>query len=150
MDNIDLKILACLKNNAREKASAIGEEINLSVSAVTERIKRMEASGLIRQYTLIVDQKKIGNSVSAIIEVAMEHSRYGDAFLEMIDTIPGIISCYSVTGDFDYILHVVTDSTDGLEAIYGRLRSFDGVADTKTYIVLRKSKDEHTVLPTVL
>ncbi len=150
MDNIDLKILGCLKNNAREKASAIGEEIGLSVSAVTERIKRMEASGLIRQYTLIVDQKKIGNSVSAIMEVAMEHPRFGDAFLEMIDSLPSIISCYCVTGDFDYILHIVTDSTDGLEAIYSKLRSFDGVADTKTHIILRKSKDEYTVLPSVL
>ena len=75
MDNIDLKILNCLKKNAREKASAIGDEINLSVSAVTERIKRMENSGLIRQYTLIIDQKKIGNDVSAIMEVAMETRR---------------------------------------------------------------------------
>ncbi len=148
MDSIDLKILNCLKKNAREKASAIGEEINLSVSAVTERIKRMETSGLIRQYTLIIDQKKIGNDVSAIMEVAMEHPRYGDAFLEMIDKIPNVISCFCVTGDFDYILHIVTDSTDGLDDIYGKIRSFDGVSLTKTHIILKKYKNEHTVIPT--
>ncbi len=150
MDNIDLKILNCLKKNAREKASAIGDEINLSVSAVTERIKRMENSGLIRQYTLIIDQKKIGNDVSAIMEVAMEHPRLGDAFLEMIDNIPNVISCFCVTGDFDYILHIVTDSTDGLDDIYGKIRSFDGVANTKTHIILKKIKNEHTVIPTEL
>ena len=148
MDSIDLKILNCLKKNAREKASAIGEEINLSVSAVTERIKRMETSGLIRQYTLIIDQKKIGNDVSAIMEVAMEHPRYGDAFLEMIDKIPNVISCFCVTGDFDYILHIVTDSTDGLDDIYGKIRSFDGVSLTKTHTILKKYKNEHTVIPT--
>ena len=47
MDSLDLKILSCLKNNARAKASQISEEVNLSVSAVTERIKNLEASGVI-------------------------------------------------------------------------------------------------------
>lgn len=148
MDSIDLKILQCLKANAREKASAIGEEIKLSVSAVTERIKRMESAGIIRQYTLIIDQKKIGNDVSAIMEVAMEHPRYGDAFLEMVSGVQSIISCFCVTGDFDYILQIVTDSTDGLEEIYRRIRSFDGVANTKTHLILKKFKNEHTIVPT--
>lgn len=147
MDSIDLKILQCLKNNAREKASAIGDEIKLSVSAVTERIKRMESAGIIRQYTLIIDQKKIGNDVSAIMEVAMEHPRYADAFLEMVSGVRSIISCFCVTGDFDYILEIVTDSTDGLEDIYRRVRSFDGVANTKTHLILKKIKNEHTIIP---
>ena len=147
MDSIDLKILQCLKANAREKASAIGEEIKLSVSAVTERIKRMESTGIIRQYTLIIDQKKIGNDVSAIMEVAMEHPRYGDAFLEMVSGVQSIISCFCVTGDYDYILQIVTDSTDGLEEIYRRVRSFDGVSNTKTHLILKKFKNEHTIVP---
>lgn len=147
MDSIDLKILQCLKANAREKASAIGEEIKLSVSAVTERIKRMETSGIIRQYTLIIDQKKIGNDVAAIMEVAMDHPRYEDAFLEMVNSISSIISCFRVTGDFDYILQIVTDSTEGLEEVYRTIRSFDGVANTKTYLILKKLKNEHTIIP---
>lgn len=148
MDSIDLKILQCLKANAREKASAIGEKIKLSVSAVTERIKRMESAGIIRQYTLIIDQKKIGNDVSAIMEVAMEHPRYGDAFLEMVSGVQSIISCFCVTGDYDYILQIVTDSTDGLEEIYRKIRSFDGVSNTKTHLILKKFKNEHTIIPT--
>ena len=148
MDSIDLKILQCLKANAREKASAIGEEIKLSVSAVTERIKRMESAGIIRQYTLIIDQKKIGNDVSAIMEVAMEHPRYADAFLNMVSGVQSIISCFCVTGDYDFILQIVTDSTDGLEEIYRKIRSFDGVSNTKTHLILKKFKNEHTVIPT--
>lgn len=147
MDSIDLKILQHLKENARAKASAIGDSIKLSVSAVTERIKRMEQAGIIRQYTVIIDQKKIGNGVSAIMEVALIHPQYGDNFVNLILGMPSIVSCDSVTGDFDYILQIVTDSTDGLEEIYRTIRSFDGVKFTKTHLVLSRVKNEHTVIP---
>ena len=58
MDSIDVKILGCLKENARQNASAIGEYVNMSVSAVIERIKKLENSGVIQQYTLLLDTKK--------------------------------------------------------------------------------------------
>lgn len=148
MDSIDLKILQYLKENARAKASAIGDSIKLSVSAVTERIKRMEQAGIIRQYTVIIDQKKIGNGVSAIMEVALEHPQYADSFISLVMSLPNIVSCDCVTGDFDYILQIVTDSTDGLEEIYRKIRAFDGVSVTKTHLVLRRVKNEHTVIPT--
>lgn len=148
MDSIDLKILQHLKENARAKASAIGESIKLSVSAVTERIKRMEQAGIIRQYTVIIDQKKIGNGVSAIMEVALEHPQYADNFINMVMALPSLVSCDCVTGDFDYILQIVTDSTDGLEEIYRTVRSFEGVSVTKTHLILRRVKNEHTVIPT--
>jgi Lrp/AsnC family leucine-responsive transcriptional regulator len=149
MDNIDMKILQCLKSNAREKASAIGDEIKLSVSAVTERIKRMENTGVIRQYTVILDQKKIGNDVSAIMEVAMEHPRFGEAFLAMVTQIPNVVFCYCVTGNYDYLLQIVTDSTENLEHIYQKVRSFDGVSSTKTHLILNTIKNEHTILPPI-
>ena len=148
MDSIDLKILQHLKENARAKASAIGDSIKLSVSAVTERIKKMENDGLIRQYTVIIDQKKIGNDVSAVMEVALKHPHYADNFISMVMDIPSITSCDCVTGDFDYILQIVTDSTDSLEEIYRTVRSFDGVSVTKTHLVLRRVKNEHTIIPT--
>lgn len=58
MDSIDVKILGCLKENARQNASAIGEYVNMSVSAVIERIKKLENSGVIQQYTLLLDTKR--------------------------------------------------------------------------------------------
>ncbi len=148
MDNVDIKILKCLKENAREKASAIADKIKLSVSAVTERIRRMEANGIISKYTVIVDQQQIGNDVSAVVEVALSHPRYTADFLAMIESLPSVVSCYTVTGDFDYILHVVTSSTAGLDEIFRKLRSFDGVTTTKTHMILRVTKNEYTILPT--
>ena len=73
MDNIDIKILNLLKQNARMSASEIGEKINLSVSAVLERIKKLEKSGIIKQYTLILDPKLINKDVSAFISIGLDH-----------------------------------------------------------------------------
>ena len=71
LDDIDYKIMRCLKRNAREKASAISEEISLSVSAVIERIRKLEAAGVITGYTAIFDQKQLGNDMTALREVSL-------------------------------------------------------------------------------
>ena len=101
-----------------------------------------------KKYTVIVNQQRIGNDVSAVVEVALSHPRYTSEFLSLIDSMPAVVSCYTVTGDFDYILHVVTNSTAGLDDIFRKLRSFDGVSNTKTHMILRTTKNEHTNLPT--
>ncbi len=147
MDRTDLKILQCLKKNARQKASAISEEINLSVSAVTERIKRMEQSGVIRSYTVILDQKQLGNDVTALMEVSLEHPRYFDEFAKMIEETPNIVSCYYMTGDFDFMLKILTNSSDNLELIHRKIKSMDGVQGTKTHFVLKSVKTDVTVVP---
>ena len=106
MDGMDIKILHCLKKNAREKASEISKEIHLAVSTVIERIRKMESSGIIQSYTIILDEKKLGNDVTALMEVSLEHPKYYDAFTEMIQSNPNIVSCYYMTGDFDFILKI--------------------------------------------
>ena len=73
MDRIDIRILNCLKKNSRENASVIGEKVNMSVSAVIERIRKLENAGIIRQYTVVLDPKQIGKDLSALISVGIEH-----------------------------------------------------------------------------
>ena len=143
MDSLDLKILSCLKNNARAKASQISEEVNLSVSAVTERIKKLEASGVICGYTVVLDQKKLGNDVIALMEVSLEHPRYYVPFTELVAQNPNIVSCYYMTGDYDFMLKIITDSSDSLELIHRMLKSLDGVSGTKTHVVLKSVKNRH-------
>ena len=71
MDAIDYKILKILQKNARETASNISKEIHLSVSAVIERIRKMEETGVIKEYTIIVDEKKTGNEMTASIRSSL-------------------------------------------------------------------------------
>lgn len=147
MDSLDIKILSCLRENARMKTSQISEMVNLSVSAVSERIKKLEASGVICAYTVVLDQKMLGNDVVALMEVSLEHPRYYDNFTEIVASNPNIVSCYYMTGDYDFMLKIITDSSDSLELIHRMLKSLDGVSGTKTHVVLKSVKTGATVLP---
>ncbi len=147
MDAIDYKILQHLKENARQKASAIGEAISLSVSAVLERIRKMEKDGIIEGYTVMLDQKKLGNDMTALMEVSLEHPRYFDSFTAMVQANENVISCDYLTGDFDFMLKVLTDSSESLERIHRQIKSVEGVSATRTHFVLKNIKNEVTVIP---
>ena len=147
MDSIDVKILGCLKENARQNASAIGEYVNMSVSAVIERIKKLENSGVIQQYTLLLDTKKIGKDISAFISVSLEHPKFTEGFIENVKQNPQVTECHYITGDFDFLLKVITGSTQELEAVLNEIKCIHGVSLTKTLVVLSTMKNEHSVLP---
>ncbi len=148
MDLTDIKILECLKKNARERSSAIAEEIGLSVSAVTERIKKLESSGVIQDYTVRLNQKAIGNTVCAVIMAELKDVESCDEFEAFVQYVPNIVSCYSITGDYSYVLKVITDSAESLELICRSVKGFAGVSGTKTTVVLKAVKAEDTLLPT--
>ena len=149
MDQLDYKILECLKQNARQKASAIGNQISLSVSAVIERIHKLEAAGVITGYTVDLDMKKIGQDVTAFMEIGLEHPRFYDSFTAAVRNNPNIISCYYLTGEYDFLLKIVTDSSDSLERIHRQLKSLDGVQTTKTHFALKSIKNDFVMVPDV-
>ena len=109
MDNIDYKILRCLKDNAR-----------------------LESSGVIKRYTIEVDQKKLGNEMVAIMEVRLKHPKYYDEFAQLIQTNDSIVACFYMTGDFDFILKIVTDSAAGLDEVYRFVKGYEGVSATNS------------------
>ena len=147
MDAIDRRILACLKENARENATNIGAKINLSPSAVIERIRKLEHSGLIQQYTAIIDQHVIGRELMAFINVRLEHPQHYENFVEMIKANDAVAECYYIAGDFDFLLKVVTTSGKALEEILTTIKSIEGVSLTRTTVVLSTNKHEVCLLP---
>lgn len=144
MDSIDAKILNLLRQNSRMKASEITEKVDLSLSAVIERIKKLENNGTIKKYTLIVDQAKVGKDVMALISISIEHPRFNEEFEKIIIASKNIIECNYVAGDFDYLLKVVASNTQSLERILFEIKSIKGVAKTKTYVILSSIKEEHS------
>ena len=144
MDNLDYQILTELKQNARQTASDISKTIHLSVSTVIERIKKMEKSGLIQSYTVICDDGKLGNDITVLMEISMEHPRFNDAFIVHINKDPNIIACYYLTGEFDFMLKICCRSSDHLERIHNRIKDYPGVRLTRTHYVLRTVKNIHS------
>lgn len=147
IDAIDIKILEILRKNSRVPASFISERISMSVSAVSERIKKLEASGIIKQYTAVLDSKKLGKDTTAFISVRLEHPKYNDQFTVNVKNQPEIIECYYLTGDFDYLLKVITSSTEMLSEILNIIKSIKGVSLTKTVVVLSEVKNDFSCSP---
>ena len=140
MDALDRKILDALTRDGRCRASALSKEVRLSVSAVIERMRRLEESGVIRGYTAVLDQRLLGNDIAAWMEVSLEHPRHYDTFAARVNAHPSILTCHYLTGDYDFILHLVAESSEDLEAIHREIKGIPGVSSTKTHFVLKAVK----------
>ncbi len=147
LDSVDYAILRCLKDNARMTSSEIGKKINLSVSAVIERIKKLERNGVIEGYTVSLNQSKMGNGLVALMEVSLEHPKYYEEFAQMVRENESIQSCYYRTGEFDFMLNIFTDSADSLERIHRSVMNMKGIQATKTHFVLKVVKNDTSIIP---
>ena len=145
IDEKDIEIISCLKKNSRLSASAISQKIGMSVSTVTDRIKRLETSGVIKQYTLMLDTSSVGLDVSAFVEVNMGDKNYITArtgIRKFVEGHPEVVECHTVTGSSAFILKINTHSMTDLERILGEIQTVDGEVQTKTSIVLQTIKQD--------
>jgi DNA-binding Lrp family transcriptional regulator len=109
LDKNDLAILKLLQGNARITVKEISEKIHLSTTPVHERIKRLEQSGVIKQYVTLLDYNKVNRSLMVICYVSLkEHSKTaGVKFIKNINELQEVIECYSISGEFDFMLKVL-------------------------------------------
>ena len=147
MDRMDKSILKHLKENSRQTASRIGQNIHLSVSAVIERIRKLERTGIIQKYTVILDEKQLGNTLTVFVLLQLSHSKYHEPFTSEILIHEDICECHAISGNMDYLLKIVTNSASSLELIQQELRKMPGVSGLKTLYVLSTVKNEYSVLP---
>lgn len=140
MDALDKAILVCLSENSRMTASAIGKRVRLSVSSVTERIKKLEESGVIERYTLLVDGEAINCNTEAYLEVTLENTSYGESFASFACSCPEILRCDLMAIEYDYLLFVNCESVNALDALRTRLSSLLGVKGIRVRPVLRRHK----------
>jgi Lrp/AsnC family leucine-responsive transcriptional regulator len=147
MDDIDCRIIACLKENARTKLSAIADTVSLSITATADRIRKLENTGIISGYTVLLDETKIGHDIIALIFVRIEHPRFNEEFCRQVKLHPEILECHYVTGDYDFILKVVTSGSAGIERLLTFVKSIKGVSLTRTLVVLSTVKSELSVTP---
>ena len=147
MDHIDTNILRCLTKDARMNASQISQQVNLSVSAVIERMKKLEASGLIKGYTAVLDEKQAGFNVQAMISIRLEHPKYNQEFNRQMCNHECVMECFYITGDFDYIARIGVSSTEELTKVLHDIKQIPGVSLTRTYVVLDNIKQNTSVIP---
>jgi len=123
----------------------IAGKVELSTPAVMERVKKLEAGGVIKGYQALVDAKKVGKDIAAFIGVSIGHQRDIDGFAAQMLRYQDVLECHHVTGDESFILKVKSANTGSLEKLLGEIRSVEGVTRTVTKIVLSTAKESQAL-----
>ena len=149
IDATDRRILALLQTEPGINASAIGEKIGLSQSAVWRRIAGLREQGVIRDQPTKIDREKIGLNTMVFAHVKLtSHGRSNlSAFSEAVQRYPEVLDCYVVLGNVDFLLRIVTEDIKAYEQFFfEKLSQLEGIQEVNSSIVLSETK--HTsVLP---
>jgi len=136
LDAIDRHILDLLQENCRLPLAKIGDHVGLSAPAVTERVKKLEDSGVITGYHAMVDARLVGKDITAFIGVSIAHPKAIGSFESDVAALDDVLECHHVTGEHTLLLKVKTRNTSSLEELIRRIRLIEGVARTETMVVL--------------
>lgn len=135
LDRIDSEILAVLRDDARIPYQTLGERVHLSANAAAERVRRLLRAGVIRRFTVDVDQSRVGRDLEAVIDVRtadLQRFRRGALLC------PEVTWIAHVTGRTDFQVHVHVAGTAGLNALLQRFASEFGASETLTTVVLER------------
>ena len=138
LDNTDLQILRILKRNARTPFLEIARELKISGATVHERVRNLEKNGIIEGFTANINYKKLGYSVTALVNVTLEHpsldlKKLRDGLL----SIPEITDAHNLTGDTDLLLTIKAKDIDHLRGLLtSRVQNLPGVRRLSTSIIL--------------
>ena len=150
LDRYDRQILELLQQDGRISNQDLADRIALSPSACLRRLRALEESGLIRGYRALLDARKLGLSLMALIHISMDRhtpERFSH-FEAEVEKIPQVLECLLITGkDADYQLKVVVTDMDGYQALLlERITRIPGVTGVHSSFVLRRVIDK-TALP---
>jgi DNA-binding Lrp family transcriptional regulator len=148
-DKKDLLILKLLQQNARITVKEISEKIHLSTTPVHERIKRMEECGIIKQYATLVDNTKVNKSLMVICYVSLkEHGKNaGSKFIKVINNLNEVIECFSISGEFDFMLKVVCEDMNAYYDFHvNKLSEIENVGHLQSIFVMGIIKQTHQVV----
>ncbi len=149
LDTKDLSILRLLQLNARITVKEISEKVHLSTTPVHERIKRMEESGVIKQYATLVDHTKIRKGLMVICYVSLkQHNKSAGAkFIKSIHELNEVIECYNISGEFDFMLKVVAESMDAYYDFHvNKLSQAENIGHVQSVFVMGIIKQTHVLV----
>lgn len=149
MDATDKKLLEMLQIDAKQTTKALAAKLHLSITAVYERIKKLEQQGVIVSYVAVLDKQKIGRGFVVFCHLKLvQHTKSNIAVFERrVATLPEVLECHHVSGDFDYILKIVVRDMDEYRwFLVNKLTVFDQIGSTHSTFVIAEVKYSTVIL----
>jgi DNA-binding Lrp family transcriptional regulator len=145
MDELDYKILEKLNENARKSYREIARELKVSLSTISNRIKKLEDEKVIERYIPIINQEKFGYDLTAVINVKISHGKLIEV-QEKISKNKHVSGVYDITGDWDSLIIASFKDRRDLNGFIKGILAIDNVEKTNTQIVLNIVKNEKRVM----
>src|SRR5690554_6492784 len=143
LDRTDLQLLAELQRRGRLTNAELAGRVHLSASACLRRVQRLERSGVIAGYRVELDAEQLGLGLQVFVRVQLEKhdAAHVERFTTAVHAWNEVVACHALSGDMDYLLHVVVEDLDHFSRfLLDRLLNAAGVADVNSSIVLRTVK----------
>ena len=139
LDNIDWKILDILQSDASISNLELSDRVFLSPSPCSRRVKNLETLGYISRRVTLIDPRKVGLPVTVFVQVTMHHQvkKDLDHFAQQVLDWPQVMECYLMTGDFDYLIRVVTPDLFAYQEFLDQLTQVSGVDHVKSSFSLK-------------
>ena len=149
LDSIDKKLLELLQKDCKQTNKQLSVQLNLSSTAVYERTRKLEKSGVITRYVAVIDKNKVNRSFVALCQIKLtQHTKeYLVKFEKEVAELSEVMECYHVSGEYDYLLKVcVRDMTAFREFMVTKLTTLHHIGSTQSSFVISEVKNE-TCIP---
>ncbi|MEI7488492.1 MAG: Lrp/AsnC family transcriptional regulator [Chryseobacterium sp.] len=149
VDEKDLSILRLLQKDAKLSIRDISARINLSPTPTHERIKRMEKQGIIKEYTAIVDRKKVNKGMMVVCMIALNaHNKsIATKFIEEVSRLKEVVEFYNISGEFDFMLKILAPNMDEFHEFFvNQLSEIEGIGQTTSIFVMNSIKESSQIL----
>ena len=144
LDDVDLRILRMLQEDARTPFSRVAKEVGVSEATVHMRVKKLKELGVLRGFQALVDPSSVGKGLTAITLIKADPMKYAE-ILERLKSIPDVYEVYDVTGEYDAVVKLRSGSREELASLIDDIGRISGVSATLTMIVLKTVKEESRV-----
>ena len=142
-DDIDKKLLDLLQKNSKQTNKELSNKLNLSVTAVYERIKKLERQGVINNYVALVNKDKVDKAFVAFCHIKLtQHTQdYVIKFEKEVAKLEEVLECYHISGDYDYLLKIIVKDMDAFrEFMVNRLTKISHIGSTHSMFMISEVK----------
>ncbi|MCA0133138.1 Lrp/AsnC family transcriptional regulator [Winogradskyella alexanderae] len=143
LDKTDKKLLKLLQDDSKQTNKALSIELGLSVTAVFERIKKLDANGIIKKYVALVDKKRVNKGFVAFCHVKLiQHSQdFVVSFEREVAQLEEVLECYHISGDYDYLLKVLVEDMEAFrEFMVKKLTRINHIGSTHSMFMINEVK----------
>lgn len=131
----DKQLLALMQKNARESVASLARQLGVSRTALQERIQRLETNGIIEGYSVRLGKDSTQSLINCFTFASLNNKNYPDV-VRQLKAIPAVIAVHSISGDWDLIIHIASETLEKLNSELNKINELSGIVRTTSNIVM--------------